>query len=131
MMKLFILIALLSFVLLLHAQNTSLMGVTTRKEVTIKGRTNGSEEKRTQRSPIFHPVRVFIDESDLLLEFHKLPCTVDVNIVDTQTGEVCYTETDVVIDTKTISLGGLSTGNYRLELTLNESTIVFCGDFRF
>lgn len=129
MIRLFLilLISFFPFEILMCGQ----MNINSKKEVPLRGVLSGGEEDIILRSPIFHPVRVFIDGSDLLLEFHKLPCTVDVNIVDTQTGEVCYTETDVVIDTKTISLGGLSTGNYRLELTLNESTIVFCGDFRF
>lgn len=133
MMKLFIILLMASFSseLLVHAHNTSITDIHSRREVPMKGKNDGCEEKRTQRSPVFYPVRAFIDGSDLQLEFQKSPCTIEVNIVNILTGEVCYTETDVAIDTKTISLSGLASGDYRLELSLNESILVLYGDFGF
>lgn len=129
MMRLFLILLIAVFPL--GTLMCGAMSIDSKKEVPLRGVTSEEEGNLILRSPVFYPVRAFIDGSDLQLEFQKSPCTIEVNIVNILTGEVCYTETDVAIDTKTISLSGLASGDYRLELSLNESILVLYGDFGF
>lgn len=132
MMRLFavLLIVLLSFETVSYARNNS-MNVAARRVVQMKGKKHESGGSNSQRFPTFCPILAFVDGSNLQLEFRKLPCTVEVSIVNAQTDELVYSEFCIATDNVVISLDELKRGEYRLEVSLDENTILLYGDFVF
>lgn len=132
MMRLFaaLLIVLLSFETHLHAQY-AFKGIALKKQIPLKGGSAGAEEDLVMRSPDFYLVQAFVDGSNLQLEFRKLPCTVEVSIVNAQTDELVYSESCIATDNVVISLDRLKRGEYRLEISLAASTTLLYGDFIF
>lgn len=127
---LILLIAVCSFGTLLHAQNAS-MDMATKREIPVKGKNEGSEDDMSQRAPVYSPVQAFIEGEELLIEFYELPCTVEVNITNLQTGEVLYSEACIAVDDLVVNLEGLVSGEYRLEFSLNAKVDISYGDFIF
>lgn len=123
-MKSFFLILLLitvsSFGTLMQAH----VSHTSEKEVLLKGGDVGA-----MRTPVFHSVRAFIESDRLLIKFYEPIGDVEVNIVNVQTGEVCYSQTSDAADHIGITLSGMESGEYRLELSLNAGATLLYGDF--
>lgn len=86
MMRLFLILLIAVFPL--GTLMCGAMSIDSKKEVPLRGVTSEEEGNLILRSPVFYPVRAFIDGSDLQLEFQKSPCTIEVNIVNILTGEV-------------------------------------------
>lgn len=106
---LILLIAVCSFGTLLHAQNAS-MDMATKREIPVKGKNEGSEDDMSQRAPVYSPVQAFIEGEELLIEFYELPCTVEVNITNLQTGEVLYSEACIAVDDLVILYSNIING---------------------
>lgn len=127
-MKSFFLILLLitvsSFGTLMQAH----VSHTSEKEVQLKGVGPGGDAA-AMRTPVFHSVRAFIESDRLLIKFYEPIGDVEVNIVNVQTGEVCYSQTSDAADHIGITLSGMESGEYRLELSLNAGATLLYGDF--
>lgn len=114
----------------LYAECT-FMNAAPKRQVPLKGLSSHSKGDFEMRSPLLYPVQAFIDDNNLLLAFSELPCTTEVSVVNVQTNEVHYSETCVATGNVVISLHGLKSGEYRLEISLNADTTILYGDFIF
>jgi len=85
--------------------------------VPVRGHSSNSSDDKILRSPALTPVKAFMCEKTMRLDFSSSIKDVIITVVNASTGEVVYSENFATPEVVFINLDAEEAGDYRLDVT--------------